>query len=447
MFSPVIVEFPNSTAAPQFVYKLTLHQNRYKHEIAVIQFRDWGASYDAVQSGSPITFTIVDVTGKREFIGYVHSVTRDQSPSKNITEVMAVGPSYKMKSPHQRIYKDMSADGIIQQIASEYRFNAYTVAHPRVYPQVSQAGHTDWEFMVRLAKQCGYSLRTQNTEIYMQPVLQDFTLKREEAPRFYMNEANSNRGSTIYSFSPLISESIEHDGDRKAAIAVSGTDERSTSILSITQQTRPRKTKVKSKPEFFDKFATNIVATDPMVAKYEAEAAEQRASFPYRAEARVIGHVGLRPDFPVFLEGIGDYSGYWVILGTEHVIEEQQRGLFLYTTTLHLGTDSLGSASVWEDGKVVLAPDYTPKRTLIPGVRQTNNPPQSSLLRTAPNVGPQSNGTFSTATNRPSARVNNRIVSAPNWVAKTKTPNPITQPPKKTQAFPNRLLSKITSIL
>lgn len=447
MFNYVYVEFPNSSVAPKYVHNLTLHQNRYHHEIAVIQFRDWNVDYDAVSNGSPIYLVINDGVNKKEFRGYVDTVLPNQSPSKNITEITAVSPSYKMKTPRQTVYKDLSADGVIQQIASEYRFNAFTLPHPRIYPQISQAGYSDWEFMVYLAKQSGYSLRTENTEIYLQPMLYEYANKRSEAPRFIMRDSNNPAGSTLYSFDITLSETNRYDGEVKAAVAVSGLDEKSNGLLSITQQKRTTKTKNKVKPEFFDKFATDVVATDPTVAGYEAEAAEQRAIFQYRGDAKVIGNATLRPDMPVFLEGAGSYSGYWVVLGTEHIVEEQQRNVYMYTTILHLGTDSLGEAAVWEDGKRILSPDYEPKRTLIPGVRQTNTPPTSSLLRTAPNIGPQSTGNFSTVKNRAVPNVNNRSVSAPSWVAKTKSPNPIAQPIKKTPSVPNRLLSKVISSL
>lgn len=444
MFNYVNIEFPNSTAAPAYLYNMTLFQNRYQHEVAVIQFRDWNVNYDTVSNGSPIRFTINDGNNKKEFVGYVHKVTPNQSPSKNITEVMAVSASYVMKSPSQKIYRGLSADGIVEQIAAKYRFNAYTKSHPRIYPQVSQAGHTDWELMVRLAKQSGYSLRTENTEIYMQPVLEEYTTKRSEASRFYMNDASNPNGSTIYSFEASVSESEEHDGELKAAIAIAGLDPTTKSPISITQQLRPKKTKSKSKPEFFDKFATNVVAPDPTVAKYEAEAAEQRASFPYRATAVVLGNISVRPDLPIYLSGIGDYSGYWMVLGTEHVIEEQQRNTYMYTTKLFLGTDSLGTAERWIDGAVIQSPDIAPTRTLIPGVRQTNTPPTRKLIQTAPNIGPQSTGNFSQITNRTKPNVNNRVVNSPSWVAAAPIPKKITEPVAPVLSFPNRILSRTT---
>lgn len=443
MFNYLKVEFPESSVSPSYVYNLNLYQNRYQHEVALMTFRDWGVEYDVISAGSPITFTLNSGNNKKEFRGYVHRVTPDQSPSHNITEVLAVSSSYVMKSASQTVYRNLSVDGLVEQICNKYRFNAFTTSHPRIYPQISQAGHTDWELIVQIAKQCGYSLRTENTEVYLQPMLEEYTSKRSEAPKFIMREANSPAGSTIYSFEANISESEDYDGNVKAAIAVSGFDSNTKSPISITQQVRSRKTKTTSKPEFFDKFATDVVAPDSMVAKYEAEAAEKRAVFPYRATAVVLGDSSLRPDLPVYLDGIGDYSGYWIVLGTEHMVEEQQRNTQMYTTKLWLGTDSLGTASKWEDGKTINEPDVLTARTLIPGVRQTNTPPSSRIIRTAPNVGPQSKGTFTTAKNRPKQLVNNRIVNAPSWVAATPTPKKITQPKVKTQAFPKRLLSKL----
>jgi phage protein D len=439
VFNYVNVQFPNSTAGPSHVYTLSLHQARYQHEIAIIKFRDGNVLFDAVSTGSPITFTVTSGISTKEFKGYVHSVHPDTSPSHNLTEVIAVSASSVMKNPSQKVYKNLSADAIINQIVSKYRFNGYLTPHPRIYPQVAQAGHTDWELAVNLAKKSGYSLRTEGTEIYLQPVLAEYTSKRSQASKFVMRDASHPNGSTLYSFDANISENNSYDGDLKAAIAISGLDTATQKPISITKQIRGRTTRTKAKPEAFDKYATDVVATDAATAAYEADAAEQRATFPYRATAVVLGDASLRPDLPVYLDGIGDYSGYWVILGTEHIVEEKARNEFMYTTKLTLGTDSLGDASTWIDGQTITTPKATSTRTLIPGVRQTNVQPTSSLLSTSPFIGPQSTGNFSQAKNRPPQLTNSRVVSAPTWVAKP-APPPVSPP--TSQSFPNRILSK-----
>lgn len=444
MFNYVSVSFPNTTTTPLLrVYSLSFHQNRYQHEVASIKFRDWDINYDFISSGSPVTFTLFGLTGSRTFYGYVHHINVDRTPNTFLTEVVVVGASMIMKNESQQIYKGLSADGIIKKIAKRNNFVCFAVPHPRVYPQVAQAGHTDWELMVRLAKQCGYSLRAENTELYFQPMMYEFTNKRQEAYKFTMREANSPDGSTIYSFDSIVGESLPQDEETKAAIAISGLDAQSVTPVSITQQKRAAKTKFKSSPEFFDKYATDVVASSPSVAKYEAEAAENRAMFPYRATAEVIGTPDIHPDASVYLEGIGNYyAGYWTVLGTEHKVVETERNSQTYTTILHLGTDSLGSTISWTDGQNIPEPASSRTRTIIPGVAQTNIVPVTTLRKTAPNLGPQSTGAFGSLSNRAKG-----FVDGPIWVTGTATLGPVSQTAISTPAQTNPNLTKIPSIL
>jgi len=439
MFNYIYVSFPNSSIAPQRVLQATLQQNRYEHEIASIKFRDWGVAYEAIETGSPITFTLGSGKKTRTFYGYVHHVNVDRTPGSNITEVVALSASMVMKNEDQHVYKGLSADGIIQQIANKHNFVAFTIPHPRIYPQVVQAGHTDWELCVRLAKQCGYSLRTQNTELYFQPMLYEYTTHRSEASTFVMNMPDNPNGSTLYSFTPTISETLEYDGDKKGAVAVGGVDQSSVQAMSLTQQIKAKNTKAKSKPEFFNRFATHVVATDAAVASYEATAAENRNLFPYRGTAEVIGDATLRPDLPVYLKGVGSqYSGYWTILGTEHKVVEENRNVQKYTTILHLGTDSLGQAVQWTDGQIITTPGGAGVRSIIPGVRQTATLPVTKLKTSSPNNGPQSSNSFGVATNR--SKTTN---SSPVWITGTLSLDPITQPTSSKSTVINRQLNKV----
>ena len=443
MFNYVTVEFPNTTLPPAHVYSMTFHQNRYQHEVASIEFRDWNVNYDLVSTGSPIKFSIVSGKKLRTFYGYVHHVNVKRTPNTFLTEVVAVSASMVMKNEAQQVYKGLSADGIVKQIAKRNNFACFAVPHPRIYPQVAQAGHTDWEIMVRLAKQSGYSLRTENTEVYFQPMLYEFTNKRAEANYFYMNEANSPSGSTIYSFEPVISDSMPLDNETKAAIAVGGIDGTSTSSISITNQKRSSNTKFKSTPEFFDKFATNVVVPNAAVAAHEAQAAEDRTVFPYRATVEVLGNPEVRPDAPVYLDGLGNYySGYWTVLGTEHRIVETERNAQTYTTIIYVGTDSLGTTTTWIDGKNIPKPDAKQSRTIISGVAQTAIVPQTNLRRSTPNLGPQSNGAFGAQSNRAKG-----VSNGPIWVTGTYTLDPVSQSSIDTSTQVNPALAKIPSVL
>jgi hypothetical protein len=444
MFKFISFKFPETTLSITTLYSARLIQTRYEHEILIAEFKDWGLEYDVVTPGTAVSVVMTDGESTRNFYGYVHHTTLKRTPSNNFSEVTFIGGSFPMKQRRQEIYKDKTVDQIIKSIASDYEFACYAVPHPRIYPQVSQAGISDWAFMVKLSKQCGYSLRTENTELYFQPMLEDYKERREEAPFFVMNSPSSPEGSTLYSFEPLIGESINYDGAWKSAVAVSGVDENSGQTLSITKQIRNKKTRGRQQFEFFDSFDVDTVALNPEVAAHEAEAAENRNSFPYRARAEVLGSIVLRPDMPVHITGIDSpYNGYWVVLSTEHIIIEEQRDVFKYTTILELGSDSLGIASAWTDSKTITAPNKKPKRVIKPNVKQTKVQPKTQLNVKRKRVVDTNKGSFGTITNRskPTA-VNGKSTAANTWKSTTRSLDPVLLVKKKGVAVTARLAKK-----
>ena len=444
MFNYVSIDFPETTIQPTVVYKAELSQKPYAHEMMSLYFKDWGVEYDVVKPGSPVHLIINGLNQQRDLYGYIHHINVDRSPGKYFTEVVVIGGSFPMKQQHQTIYKGLTADQIVKSIASDYNFVCYAVAHPRVYPQVAQAGHSDWELLVRLSKQCGYTLRATNTELYFQPIMDDYTKYREEAPHYVMRSVSDPQGSTLYSFKPMIGESIPYADATKGAVAISGVDTVNSAPISITQQIRATKTKNKQQVEFFDRFDTNTVANTPLVAQYEAEAAENRNYFPYRAAVEVLGNPNLRPDMPVYLDGIGEpYAGYWVVLEAHHHIVEEELNRQKYTTTLLVGTDSLGSADRWVDSKTVSSPDYTPKRTIIPNVLQTKIKPVTVLNKKVTYPSPSDTGSFGNPQNRAKPSVNGRANEPAMWQTDTTTLDPVIYEANKPQYITERLAKKL----
>lgn len=444
MFNYISVDFPETTIQPTVVYRADVFQKRYAHEMVSLYFKDWGVQYDVVKPGSPVHLVINGFNQTREVYGYVHHINVDRSPGKYFTEVVVIGASFPMKQQSQGIYKNLTADQIVKSIAADYNFVCYAVAHPRVHPQYAQAGHSDWELLVRLSKQCGYTLRANNTELYFQPVMDDYTNYREEAPNFIMRPTNDPQGSTIYSFKPMIGESLPFEDATKGAVAVSGVDIVNAAPISITQQIRAAKTRTKQQVEFFDRFDTATVANTPLVAQYEAEAAENRNYFPYRAMVEVLGNPNLRPDMPVYLDGLGEpYSGYWVVLEATHHIVEEELNRQKYTTTLIVGADSLGSASKWTDSKTINSPDYTPKRTIIPNVLQTKIKPKTVLNKKVKFDSPSNTGSFGNPQNRAKPSINGRANDPAMWQTDSTTLDPIIYETNKPQFITERLAIKL----
>lgn len=420
MFKFASATFPESQDAPKFLYKAVLIQKVNEHEIMVLSFKDWTPLYDTIKPGSPVKVTISGNSNRRDFVGYVHHLQPSLTPGEKFTEVVCIGGSFPMKQASQKTYRDHTADQVIRQMAIKHKLNYVGQPHPRVYELISQAGYTDWQLAVRLAKQCGYTLRVENTDLYFEPILNDYETYRDQAMHFVLRESSDIRGSNLYSFQPLVGDSIEYEGEMKAAVAVSGVDRFSKVPMSQTKQKRNKTTKIKRQDEFFDRFNSLAVTPNPSIAKFEAEAAEARNSFPYRGVAEVLGDPSLRPNMPVYISGVGrNYSGYWTILGTEHILVESERNAMSYTTSMTLGTDSLGSSQSWK-GTPAYVPEATAKRTIKPGIKQKGNKSTPKLQVKAIKANNKNTGSFGKINNRAKVTKNVKVPSV--WKSSSPTP-------------------------
>lgn len=375
--------------------------------------KNWGMEYSRVQNGTPISVTMKSPNGSREFQGYVHSVTPDMSPGKNFIQITALGASYVMKQASQKVWSHVTADQVVAEIAKKYGFAYHAMPHPRVYEILSQPGQTDWAFLVRLAQQSGYTLRAENTALYFDEMSNDYKANIASARYAILRDANHPQGMSMFKFTPEITENSDHSGAMKAATAVGGVSLTDGSSLVQTNQKRPIPSRSVAKSEMFDRFNTSAVISNTNVATAEAIAADARAMYPYRGHATLLGDATLRPDLPIYLDGLGkEYSGYWTILGTEHIFEEH-----MYTTELYVGTDSLGGTNTGFAGTPVKAPSLVPQRIITPNVTQTNKKPVSKLVTNTKMVNNKTSSLgFGKTNNRPQPKVTRTAASSsPKW--------------------------------
>ena len=276
MFNYITVEFPDSQVPPQRVSEIIFEQEYFTHEAAHIKFRDWDVDYSSVKTGSPVKFTLRTTGASRVFYGYVQSVVPKLSPGKRFLEMSVIGASYKLKQARQAVYTDVTAKNIVEEIARLNSFAHSVEDHPRVYEQVAQAGHTDLELLTRVATQAGYGLRLENTTIYFRPYNYDYINFRQSAPILTLRDANHPKGTDIYSFNATISETNSYsESYMKAATQVGGVDARSKAGIQIKRDNLVTYTRTNSQTEFFDRFATSVVAPSTDIAFYEAQAIRQ----------------------------------------------------------------------------------------------------------------------------------------------------------------------------
>jgi phage protein D len=406
MFSYLSIEFPTLDIPPSRAAEFTHTHARYQHELADIYFVDWAVPYENISTGTPVEITMNGVGSTRTIHGYIHHITPDISPSKNYVKLTVIGASYLLKQQSQKVWVDCTADQVIADIATRNNFSYIAIPTERVYDQISQAGMSDWELMVRLAKQSGYSLKADNTTIIFQPITQEFTDFRQQAALYTMNGLDS-KITGIYSFNPLIGDSIPYADIRKSTNAVSGVDRNSAVEHVNTNQTSIKNTRVQSTPPTFDSYETHTVAPTFQIAKFEADAVDEFNRYAYRGTAVVMGNPTLLPDSPVYLAGVGStYSGFWTVLSTENYVKQN-----VFTTTIEIGTDSLGLAAKWTDNKDVMAPEQTIKRVITPGLRQVNIVPKTQLKRTGNAFRKSATSQTSTVKNIPKTQIS----SAPSY--------------------------------
>lgn len=347
MLNYVGIEFPLSDNPPKRIVSFTVMQDRYAHETIDIKFRDWDVQYNQVKPGQPVILTLRGSGDPRKFYGYVHDINPQITPGGRFVNIRVIGASFQLKQAYQRVWEKCTASTVVKDIAAKNKFSVELDEHPRVYDQIVQPGVSDLQLISRLAKQCGYTFRVENTTIHFKKFTTDYNDLKANAPKFIMRNANDPQGSTLYSFDLVLSESYKHADSYKSAVQVGGVSPLTGKATIATNKKRPKTIRIKKETEIFDSYATEIVAPSQTIAYHEAKAADERNRFPYRAKVEVLGTPQLNPDKPIYLTGLGPvYSGYWMVLSSVHSVVETSPNVFKYTTYLVIGADSLGVARV-----------------------------------------------------------------------------------------------------
>jgi phage protein D len=397
MFDFIDIELPESEIQNVFAYRTVLTMSQYAHEHLTMYLEHWNLDYSQIKSGSPIKVNLKSLYGKKEFIGYIHKISGDISPGKNFVEITAMGATVTMKQASQKAWSQVTADQVFTEICKKHQFSFHATPHARIYDHIMQAGKTDWEFLKTFAHNLGYTLRADGAALYFDPLGQDFNALKDSAPYFIMREANDPDGFNLYSFTPIIGETIDYDNAIKAATAVAGIDLVTNDSLVQTNQNRPTTSRAKSQSEFVDRFESDRVIPNSTAAGFESKAADARSQYPYRGYVQVLGDARVRPDMPVLLDGLGnDYNGYWTVLEVKHIVKQT-----MFITEMLVGTDSLGKAA-----SGTTAPGPIPVRVITANKPSTTKKPKVKLIKnTAPKNNKASNSGFGKTKNRPQPKV------------------------------------------
>lgn len=380
----VSVDFPTLPLLKRLrIYSIRLKQDRYKHDVGAIVFRNWDISENVLLPGTPIKINLSSIKGNKSFVGYIHHTRKWMQLDKRYLEITFIGASYRMKQKVQKVHKNVTISQVAKLIAKKYNFAADITKHPRIFPQLSQHGESDWSFLVKSALKGGWLFRVDGVSLIFKPIDEYYLKHARNAASYVMaSMARPFIGSDLYSFVPIVGESIPFPDSAKSVKAYSGVNPYTKKSHKYATQKSAKGKRKNIKPPLFDNFDTDTVVPGIDIAKSHADAFSEINKFPYRAHVEVTGSPELYPGAPIYLENVGpEYSGYWVVLSVEHVVHYINLNDTKYTTVLEVGIDSLGPTSSLNNRIEYSYPIEKDTIYIEPNLRQIGSKP-SPVLKT-----------------------------------------------------------------
>lgn len=192
-----------------------LYQTMEEHDRLVLHFKGKPTKKETILSyGDPVIFEYQSDKTVYKFYGTIYQISPDNTPQVTNLDIICMSASEDLKNTDQEIYKNVTADQVVAKIAAKKNMKPITQRHPRVRKAIAQAGQSYWQMLRRLAKQTGFALRAENTNLIFMSKDKIFQTKKKFAP-YFNYEANVNKevvnrsegffGSILY-FYPKVSD-------------------------------------------------------------------------------------------------------------------------------------------------------------------------------------------------------------------------------------------------
>lgn len=238
-YSKYSVDFPKTPGLEMILVGAELYQDIEQHDRLVLHFKGKPFKPDTtIKSEDPVIFKYTTDRVTTEFLGYVYNVEPKDDLDSNNTDVVCLGAAYLSKDTDQKIYKNVTADQVVDKIAKKYGMKAVTQRHPRVRKTIVQGGQSDWQLLRRLAKQTGFALFVEGTTIYF--VSKNKIASKSKPGAKYFQYIDSDIGGasvkynrsygTILSFNSEISDYAPETG-AKVDRVITGYNENTKSII------------------------------------------------------------------------------------------------------------------------------------------------------------------------------------------------------------------------
>ena len=329
-----------------------------KHDMATITYAGFPGVAVTSYVGLPVKIllgnneaNLIQFTG---YVAYVEMEARAKMGTVNnsliqMAKVVCFGSSYQMKSIKNKTYAKKSIKQLVSSMANTYNFSYSVPNNNYVFPLLSQAGVSDWEFLVSVANQIGYTVTAHGTHLN---VYDSFSSYFKLLPAIPLQTLNGDKGTerlpgNIYEFKGVFGQ-VTPEGNA-ADWVIKSLDNLGKEISYSSTQDKDSGLGDRFKSRFTNEIVVNTTTQDSLkeyIKKYTRE------SYPMTATASVIG---VSNAMPGRLVNVGPYEsrfdGYWIIEEAVHHVNSKH-----YITTLKLKTDStnekplvIGNDSIYKE--------------------------------------------------------------------------------------------------
>lgn len=289
-------------------------EREYAHDVAVITLDYEWAGQSKYNQGSPVTiswgFLPSEIGNFYGYVNHTEQVHHDDKP--NQLKVFCIGASLPCNQAHQRSFRKISAGGIISRIAREHKLSVFADPSSRYHDHIPQLGQSDWNLMVRVAKDIGFTLGCRQTTIQFRRRVIDTRPGRQ--PVFRLTPGVYNQRGAVYKFSHKAGSAPLAD---RRIIQVDGMDDQGNIVSSV--DTGDCCDPVKA---VFTKFVPDA---EPIRSIHDGQTLLSGLSgmnrFYVIANAELSGDSRVRPGQTIAVQGIdSDSDGFWWTGAVTHII-------------------------------------------------------------------------------------------------------------------------------
>jgi uncharacterized protein involved in type VI secretion and phage assembly len=317
-------------------------------DAAVLSYRDDKhklLTETKITIGTALKVSVKTVQGNAAellFSGEVTALELDHDGTGSFTVIRAMSKAHRLfRGRKVEAFRNMTAAAIVRRVAQGAGLAVGKVeVSPITYPQLSQAGVSDWDFLQMLAQEHGAVVRVDDKGTL------EFTkldpASRAPAPS---TPASASPHVLQYGDNLLALRASLTSADQVSAVEVRGWHVATKKALVALENVVPSKTVVPGLSpakanSAFGRRARLLVADTPYGSQAETAAAARSLSAATSAgfgelEAVVVGNPLLRAGVPVALGNAGpDFSGRYTATAVQHVLEPRQG----YRTTVQVSS-------------------------------------------------------------------------------------------------------------